>query len=350
MIITRPPEIIACFSITDAPAELYIIFDSHPRPQKHPYGAALIFKNNIEDTAEYLTNLLRYDERLLSDSAIQWQAQLLAHVSGEIFVATDAVRSSADWANTALDTSLQVLDLQARVRELESRNQNLEDDNSYLNEEVSDLTDKLFELDDELERLKKQRDASRKTNETIRKYATPPQLLDHHSAHAPSPISTLVARASVERDIVVTDPYAAQLQRDFDAENRQLERQHRELQLTQPKFFDCGICMESLQEDHVARVIPCDHWYCRPCLRGWVVSKVEEHRYPILCPTCAADKTRLTDPSGLSLPRVLRDCAHILSTEIEDRMVQQLGLNDQQYDIFGEMQLARFSTIIHCRK
>ncbi len=31
-------------------------------------------------------------------------------------------------------------------------------------------------------------------------------------------------------------------------------------------------------------------------------------------------------------------------------MIQQLGMTDKQYDIFSEMQLAKFSTIIHCRK
>lgn len=30
--------------------------------------------------------------------------------------------------------------------------------------------------------------------------------------------------------------------------------------------------------------------------------------------------------------------------------IQQLGLENKEYEIFSEMQLARFSTIIHCRK
>ena len=165
-IITRPPEIIACFYIADAPADLYVIFDSHPRPEKHPHGAAFIFKNSIEATAEYLTNLLRYDEHLLADSTIQWQAQLLAHASGEVFVANGAIRTRHQWADAALDASLQVLRLQAHVRELESKNQNLEEDNKRLNEEVSDLEDKLLELDDELERLKRKREWRRQTNGT----------------------------------------------------------------------------------------------------------------------------------------------------------------------------------------
>ncbi len=313
VIITRPPEIVACFCITDTPGDLYIIFDSHPRPMKHPYGAAFIFKNNIADTADYLTNLLHYDERLLGDSTFQWQAQLLAQASGEIFIASDEMRSSADWANTALDASVQLLSLQARVRELESTNQDLEQQTRRLNGEVSEHEARRIELEDELERVKRKYEKLRKTPGTTGHgyhRAPTPTRPNYHLAHAQSPIGTTsVSRASVDRslpfnDVGFIDPYAAQLQRDFDAENRQLERQHRELQLTQPKFFDCGICMESCQEDHVARVMPCDHSYCRSCLRGWVVSKVEEHRYPILCPTCAADRNRPTDPSGMSPCRI----------------------------------------------
>ena len=37
-------------------------------------------------------------------------------------------------------------------------------------------------------------------------------------------------------------------------------------------------------------------------------------------------------------------------TEIDNMLVQQLGLTDKQYDVFSEMQLAKFSIIIHCRK
>ncbi|KAI0751602.1 hypothetical protein C8Q80DRAFT_1268812 [Daedaleopsis nitida] len=323
VIITRPPEIIACFCIANAPAELYVVFDSHPRPEKHPDGAAFIFKNSLNSTAKYITDLLRYDERLLSDSTIQWQAQLLAHASGEIFVACDTPRSSAHWADTALDASLQVLHLQAQLRDLESKNQNIESDNKRLNDEVTDLEDKLLELDDELDRLKKRHaQCSRRVAGNGHEPDRHPEctrILKFRSFDARYPHPNI-------------DPLAVQMQKDFDEENRQLERQFRQLQHTQPKVFDCGICMDSLPEDIVARVMPCGHLYCRPCLKSWVVSTIERHRYPIMCPTCAPDKAR-SDPS-----------------EIDDFMIQGLGLTDKQYDIYSEMQLARVSTIIHCRK
>ncbi len=120
MIITRPPEIIACFSIADVPAgtELFVIFDSHPRPEKHPHGAAFIFYNSVRATARYLAQLLHFDEDILRDADVQWQAQLLSHCSGDVFVAAEAPPNGAKWAETALEASLQVLSLEAQVREL----------------------------------------------------------------------------------------------------------------------------------------------------------------------------------------------------------------------------------------
>nr|VWO93935.1 Uncharacterized protein [Ganoderma boninense] len=274
VIITRPPEIIACFCLADVPAELFVIFDSHPRPEKHPQGAAFIFKNSIRSTAEYLSELLRYDERLLSDSTVQWQAQLLAHCSGDIFVARPNGPTSSQWAEIALDASMEVLKLRARVRALETDNETLESDKQQLNDEVSKLDDKVLELDDELVRLRAKHERIRSSR--------------HHNTGTPSPRTEVSVRnASSHRRLAhsqpashtsnyhASDAFAMELQRSFDAEDRELKQQMKRLKETQPTFFDC---------------------------------------------------------------------------ELDDAAIQQLGLNEKQYEIFNEMQMARFSTIIHCRK
>lgn len=36
--------------------------------------------------------------------------------------------------------------------------------------------------------------------------------------------------------------------------------------------------------------------------------------------------------------------------EIDDEAIQQLGLTEQQYTIFEEMQMNKFSIMIHCRR
>jgi len=70
-IITRPPEIIACIKLATNKSDVYVVFDSHPRPNKHPQGAAFIFMNSIDATAAYLADLLHYDDSLLMDSSVQ---------------------------------------------------------------------------------------------------------------------------------------------------------------------------------------------------------------------------------------------------------------------------------------
>ncbi|KAM5539613.1 hypothetical protein V8D89_006722 [Ganoderma adspersum] len=104
-----------------------------------------------------------------------------------------------------------------------------------------------------------------------------------------------------------------ELQSIYDAENRDLELEMERLRdIWHSAIFDCGVCFERYQEDHIARVMPCRHSYCRPCLRSYAISKIE--------------------------------------AQVDDIMIQHLGLNEKQYEIFSEMQMAPFSTIIHCRK
>jgi hypothetical protein len=56
------------------------------------------------------------------------------------------------------------------------------------------------------------------------------------------------------------------------------------------RLFECGICMEEMPDDSIARPDPCGHAFCRECLRGHVTARLDEHRFPILCPTCTAGK------------------------------------------------------------
>lgn len=382
VIITRPPEIIACFSIADVAAgtELFVIFDSHPRPEKHPHGAAFIFYNSVRATARYLAGLLHFDEDILREADVQWQAQLLGHCSGDVFVAAEAPPNGAKWAETALEASLKVLSLEAQVRELQEKTQSLEDDKKRIRQELFGVEHDLIQMDDMLrkeqeknERLRqKQKDAphqpprnrwepdptfsqgesqqtqgdssfwnyvwpklgsgssasgaakdyakaqgdsatrlngnsqgeggthrsdkSRRRRETARD-----QMRRKDEAKRLTAESTKLAEPATPAPDI--DPVAVQLQIHYDDENRQLEQQMRDLQAIQPEFFDCGICLEQCQEDHIARVDPCGHAYCRECLTGHAVSKIEEHRYPILCPLCTADRTR-TDAPGGACPRV----------------------------------------------
>ena len=75
VIITRPPEIITCFKVTDVTSEqnACVIFDSYPRPS-HPEGAGLIFSSPLENTAKILESILHVSTDLISSPDLQWEA------------------------------------------------------------------------------------------------------------------------------------------------------------------------------------------------------------------------------------------------------------------------------------
>ncbi|KAF9220038.1 hypothetical protein BS17DRAFT_715814 [Gyrodon lividus] len=118
----------------------------------------------------------------------------------------------------------------------------------------------------------------------------------------------------------------------YDAEDRQLRRQHAELTGHIQVTFRCGVCFDDFPEDDAATVDNCSHTMCRSCLRDFVCSKIQEHRFPIMCPLCTAiDK----NPNPAVISRSL---------------VEQIGITEEQYQVWIEMELAQFSVFIQCRK
>ena len=84
--------------------------------------------------------------------------------------------------------------------------------------------------------------------------------------------------------------YAMRLQHEFDKEDRALSAQRAELTKSAQRLFECGICLDKMPIDSIARLDPCGHTFCRECLRGHVSARIDEHRFPVLCPSCTADK------------------------------------------------------------
>ncbi|KAI0772084.1 hypothetical protein BD413DRAFT_604199 [Trametes elegans] len=333
VIITRPPEIIACFCIVDGPSRLFVIFDSHPRPNKHPDGAAFIFHKSLNATARYLSELLHYDEGLLRETDVQWEAQLLAHCSGDIFIAADPPVRGEQWAETALGASLQALSLRAQVRELETKNRELEGEKKRLKQETISLESDLLRLEEAVRKERAKVDRFRQLRHPT-KEKTAQRGRNGQRARAQDDLTRNAQRGAGTGEDADLDMLAVQLQIAYDEEDRQLAEQFKYLQGIQPDVFECGICFEQYEEDHVARVHPCGHSFCRECLNGYAISKIDEHRYPILCPQCTADRTA-TNPAGGAL---------------DDDAVQKLGLTEKQYEVYVEMQMAVFSIIIDCRK
>ena len=145
--------------------------------------------------------------------------------------------------------------------------------------------------------------------------------------------------------------FAKRLQSQFDNEDRALSAERIDLTKTIQPVFECGICMEEMPEDSVARPDPCRHAFCRECMRGYVSARLEEHRFPILCPTCSADKGKGKGVTGgrwkilLLLVKTLKNVV-----EVSQRLALDLGLTDEQFNVWTEMEMVTFSVLLHCRK
>ena len=104
------------------------------------------------------------------------------------------------------------------------------------------------------------------------------QLIHDHHQHNPSPTLSEATGSSTDSDYLL----AAILQSQLDEEDYLL--------VTKKQcVFDCGVCLETLPEDSIARIDPCGHSFCRECVRGLIVSQIESRRFPVLCPTCTAE-------------------------------------------------------------
>ncbi|KAJ7787911.1 hypothetical protein B0H14DRAFT_274801 [Mycena olivaceomarginata] len=125
---------------------------------------------------------------------------------------------------------------------------------------------------------------------------------------------------------------AQALQREFEAEDALLVAERAALQKEVQAVFECGVCFDKYPEDYVTRIPDCTHGFCRDCMKGYVVSKLQDKLYPIFCPICVTDNARV-EPGVIS-----------------DDLVQMLGLNDNQYRILQELQIASLSILLHCRK
>ncbi|KAH9984586.1 hypothetical protein BJV77DRAFT_966018 [Russula vinacea] len=134
-IITRPPEIIACLKLRLAFRNVFIIFDSHPRPS-YPNGAGMIANTSIEGTARRLAEILPNVD--LSDGILQWQAQLLSVYSGHVFVPQGVEKSTPTLWQTILEFSLAQLSMRAEISELRSQNVSLKNEQQRLESKIKE--------------------------------------------------------------------------------------------------------------------------------------------------------------------------------------------------------------------
>ncbi|KAI6014938.1 hypothetical protein EDC04DRAFT_2952186, partial [Pisolithus marmoratus] len=337
VIITRPPEIIACLKVANPLGkDAFIVFDSHPRPS-HPDGAGLVIASTLDGAVTTLRDILHVDKDLLSSPDLQWEAQLLTNCSGHVLLARNETLNAEQ---SAIESSLAVLALRSEIKELEHHNKVLASQNEQLEDEVIELDSTIQE-----ERRRKTIGAATYAAAVSRSQQSWRSSFQTNAAAGPSRLSfndrpqlyndalERMQLAFFEEDTraAARDRNAAfQLQRKFDVEDKVLRQQQADLSCHAQARFKCGICLEEHPEDDAATVEDCGHEVCRSCLKDYVCSKIADHRFPILCPICTAENRQAGQISGL--------------------LVEQLGITEAEYGIWIEMELAQFSILIHCRK
>ncbi|KAG8787357.1 hypothetical protein FRC12_015643 [Ceratobasidium sp. 428] len=401
VLLTRPPEIIAVIYIplpipTNSTSRsktqsLYLIFDSHPRPD-HPDGTAVrIFPSHPADTvADYLADLFQIDAALMSDPTLEWHVQLLGQVSCHFLAPANIAEPQNEYAmNMAfLELKQQLFETKRKLdteekekRQLRSRSFNLQQEIALLrntdrmkNEEIRQLKGQLRETENQpwtncsdwsWDHAEKP-DKKGKGREVQVSRAIPvigeymSQIGSHFggagrsnhqpktsSRPAPSRARTIAATTagpssprSPDDDIEDTDlrslEVAMAMQQEFDKERVTLLEDQQFAQAIERRKFDCNICMDSFTDEAIALVDGCDHSSCRECMRGHVQSKIDERRYPIPCPFCVAgsdDKSGVKSRIGVISPM----------------LVETIGVTPELFNIYTELQMAEHSIMIDCR-
>ncbi|KAG2360119.1 hypothetical protein BDR07DRAFT_1413203 [Suillus spraguei] len=362
VIITRPPEIIACAIIKRSEKDVFVIFDSHPRPS-YPAGAGLILNTSIDQAASRLASILpATDSHLLSLSGLQWQAQLLNNVSGHIFISNGPPADMQGMQHAVVESSLAVLRLRAEVVGLKQKNARLTEENETLEGEVQRLDDalsiekkKVVSLQEYSKTVQNNSDrnlTSRPLPSRSSNAIAGPSLLAPVKFSPSSSSSNRITNDdhyrnadgwsslcdTVKEDLghewgldSLNSAAAFELQQSFDMEDLQLRYQMQTLAASLPHNFSCLICMEEQPMDNSVD-LECKHSICRSCIRGHICSKIEEHRFPVLCPVCMTEKNN-RQPKAIS-----------------GILVQQIGVDERQYAIWEDMELSQLSILLHCRK
>jgi hypothetical protein len=187
------------------------------------------------------------------------------------------------------------------------------------------------------------------------------ELIHHH--HQCSPTWSLASEATESpTDSLSSRQLAAMLQRQFDKEDHLLAAEHADLLAVaeQQRVFDCGVCMDTLPEESIARIEPCGHSFCRECVRGLIASQIESRRFPVLCPTCTAEPENNRPESIGSYVSFIHNSRQAslldlrvfvcLVVEVTQNLVLEIGITQEQYEVWTEMEMAEFFVILQCRR
>ncbi|THH11647.1 hypothetical protein EW145_g510 [Phellinidium pouzarii] len=397
VVITRPPEIITCLKIAHPAKDLYVIFDSHPRPA-HPDGAAFIFNTSRKRAARYLAALLPVDTLLLGpNSGFQWQAELLAHASGHFFEhAHRDMRMTPDALHALHEANCAVLRFKAQESEVKSQCALLTSENERLRREVDYMEEQIEQAkfnremcaaeQQELTELREFK--MQKENEKDGFVARPPTITrpplasssrreyvdsnqkdmvfmpgssiltfgdnsgkSSSSAHSVGQFpegTTLTTKLSQNEliacgDVIDADVKGKGKMSDIDAALRiQLKYQEEDAVLSAQMLF--------LQATSIQETFDCS--ICMDKLPLDCVARVDNCQH-MFCRECMRQyiSSKLDERKfPISCPCCTAHNRLEKMGMISESLVQQVGVSDKSYTIFVELQMANFSTQLQCKR
>ncbi|GJE84050.1 RING-type domain-containing protein [Phanerochaete sordida] len=409
-VITRPPEIVACFCIYGADGDFYVIFDSHPRPGTHPDSAAFIFNKSAYSTAHYLANLFRADWSLVADEELQWETQLLGNFSGHLFVAHPQLgEDGADyWMGATLQASLETLALRAEQDQLKSEKTQLHAENATLKADIARLRERERERNAVLHRPPRVRTVSRETKQPHSPSDPDGARLHRRDSIFSSFVQSGSSAFAAARSSIATVTSLGRTPASSPKEARspgtpwptppspvspakgkgkgRASSQYGDstddlaLALQQQELFDSLMRMPSVSDasDWSAPVPPLPPLPPRPLPRAPRTPRAPTPKPAVatfMCGICldhhSHEDVAQVDGCGHMF---CRDCirAHVATqlaqrlhpivcplcsaeksdadpAVLSDEFVQQVGLSEGEYATFVELQMASFSMLLHCR-
>lgn len=223
------------------------------------------------------------DSSILSDPSLCWQAQLLGRFSSHILVRKFGTIYDPDIDFVLMSASTRILSLMAEVADLKRLQLSLSTDNEYLTQRLMQLA--------------QSRDTSLKGKGRATESSTSSVSLDDGQSAGRFYHSVSLKQGSAlqgsSSEGTSSEDAAKKLQAEFDEEDRNLAVERSDL-LQKNRTFECRVCFDDLDLDHVALLDICNHTFCRDCLRQYVTVKVEDRQYPVPCPACVADSAKPT--------------------------------------------------------
>ncbi|KAF9234662.1 hypothetical protein BU15DRAFT_52355, partial [Melanogaster broomeanus] len=340
IVMTRSPEVVACLRLRNAGPDVFVIFN--PRPASdHPQAASVTFSTSLEQTVHRLCTILHDEKYNRARGDLNWQARLLANCSGYVFLPRTILHDALASEDSVIASSLAVLSLHAELSMLKLENRTLTTQNQRFEESVLRLEEELKEEKTKAKRAQLYKPPAKITGESP---ATVPRL-----DHSWKPASSSSRKAPLRH---LTEPSTSRLpapnalksiptwsmlvgcKKTFDAEHIQLLTQTDQLRQTAQRQFHCGICLDDIPEDDVVHVESCGHDLCRGCTRSHVCAKIDERRFPVLCPLCMADHGN-PDPGSDNHWTVSTVTWSLMRSSIET---------------WVEMEMVQFSVLVNCRK